>query len=48
MAGKRAKMDECRAELLARIELLKDSKWKHYSLHNSALLLSEAINLHFV
>ena len=48
VAGKRAKLDECRAELLARIALLSNTKWKHYSLHNSALLLNEAINLHFV
>ena len=48
VAGKRAKLDECSAELLARIALLSNTKWKHYSLHNSALLLNEAINLHFV
>ena len=48
VAGKKAKLDECRAELSARIALLSQTKWKHYSLHNSALLLNEAINLHFV
>ena len=37
-----------RAELIAKTNLLKSTKWKHYSLHNSALLLDEAINLHFV
>ena len=36
-----------RAELLAKVALLRDTKWKHFTLHNSALLLDEAINLHF-
>ena len=47
LAGRRARLDNCRAELLARIALLRSTKWKHYSLHNSALLLDESINLHF-
>ena len=38
----------CRAELQARISLLGSTKWKHYSLHNSVVLLDEAINLHFL
>ena len=47
IAGRRARLETCRAELLARVGLLKQTRWKHYSLHNSALLLDEAINLHF-
>jgi hypothetical protein len=39
VAEKRAKLDECRAELLA---LMNNTKWKHYSLHNRDLLLNEA------
>ena len=40
-------IDRLRAELLAKVALLRDTKWKHYTLYNSALLLDEAINLHF-
>ena len=45
--GRRASLETCRAELKAKVELLKCTKWKHYSLHNSAVLLDEIINLHF-
>ena len=45
--GKQAKLVNCRAELLARLSLLRQTKWKHYTLHNSAVLLDEMINLHF-
>ena len=45
--GKTATLNECRTELLARLGLLKSTKWKHYTLHNSALLLEETINLHW-
>ena len=48
VAGKMARLDTCRAELLAKLMLLRDTKWRHYSLHNSALLLEEEINLHFL
>ena len=48
IAGRRAKLDVCRAELIARVALIKSTKWKHFSLHNSAVLLEEALNLHFV
>ena len=45
--GKEARLDQCRAELLARLMLLRDTKWRHYLLHNSAVLLEDIINLHF-
>ena len=48
VAKQRSSLARCRAELLAKNNLLKSTKWKHFSLHNSALLLDEAINLHFV
>ena len=48
VAGKMARLDTCRAELLAKLMLLRDTKWRHYSLHNSALLLEDIINLHFL
>ena len=47
-AGRRAKLDVCRAELIARVPLLKRSRLTHFSLHNSAVLFEEALNLHFV
>ena len=48
MSGKVAKLEVVRAELLARLSLLRSTKWKNYSLHNSAVLLDEIINLHFL
>ena len=48
VAKQRSSLRKCRAELKARNSLLKSTKWKHYRLHNSALLLDEALNLHFV
>ena len=45
MSGKPAKLEACRAELLAKIALLRCTRWKHYSLQNSALLLDETINV---
>ena len=48
LAGRRAKLNLCRAELIARVNLLKSTRWKNFSLHNSAVLLEEALNLHFV
>ena len=48
LARKVSSLDRIRAELLARVSLLRSTKWKHYTLHNSALLLDEAINLHFI
>ena len=47
MAGKISRLERGRSELLARIALLRSTRWKNYSLHNSALLLEETINLHF-
>ena len=46
-AGKVARLVQCQAEIQARILVLKHTRWKHYTLHNSALLLEEMINLHF-
>ena len=46
--GKQARLDTCRAELLAKVMMLRDTKWRHYTLHNSALLLEDMINLHFL
>ena len=46
-SGRRARLETCRAELLARVAILRATKWKHYCLHNSAVLLEAAINLHF-
>ena len=48
LAGKRARLNTCKAELIARVKLLKSTKWKHYQLHNSAVLLEDMINLHFI
>ena len=48
VAGKMARLDTCRAELLAKLMLLRDTKWRHYTLFNSALLLEEMINLNFL
>ena len=45
--GKQARLETCRAELLAKMMLLRDTKWRHYTLHNSAVLLEDMINLHF-
>ena len=40
MSGKVARLDVCRAELLARVALLKKTRWKHYILHNTPNLLT--------
>ena len=48
LARKVSSLDRIRAELLARVSLLRSTKWKQNTLHNSALLLDEAINLHFI
>ena len=48
VAGNVSRLIRFRAELLAKVALLRRTKWKHYSLHNSVVLLDEAINLHFV
>ena len=45
--GKQARLEPCRAELLAKVRLLRDTKWRHYTLHNSAVLLEYMINLQF-
>ena len=45
-SGKRLQLHTFRSEVEARIVFLKKTKWKHYTLHNSAVLLEELINLH--
>ena len=47
MLGRQARLDVYRAEMMAKLNMLKGTKWKHYTLHNSAVLLEEMINLHF-
>ena len=47
IAGKAARLDVCRAELFSRLMLLRDTKWRHYTLHNCAVLLEDMLNLHF-
>ena len=47
VAGRTARLTTCQAELQARLIILKHTRWKHYSLHNSAVLLEEMMNLHF-
>ena len=47
LAGRTTTRERCRVELTARVALLRRTRWKQYSLHNSALLLEETINLHF-
>ena len=45
--GRMAKLEKCRAKIIARVALLKCTKWKHNTLHNSAVFLDELLNLHF-
>ena len=45
--GKMARLEHCRAELLAKLMLLRDNQWRHYALHNRAVLLEDMINLYF-
>ena len=46
--GKQARLVTCRAELLAKVRLLADTKWRHYTLHNSAVLLQDMISIQCV
>ena len=48
MAGRLASLELYRAELKSKLNILKSTKWRYFTLHNSALLLDEAINLHFL
>ena len=48
VAGRIARLNNCKAELEARLIVLKHTRWKHYTLHNSAVLLEDLINLHFI
>ena len=45
--GRPALLEGLKTELLSKINLLRDTKWRHYDLHNCAVLLEELINLHF-
>ena len=47
VSGRTATLAACRAELMARVAVMKSTRWKHYCLHNTAVLLEEAINLYF-
>ena len=47
ISGKVATRSACKAELTARLAILKETKWKHYNLHNGATLLEETLNLHW-
>ena len=46
-AGRIARLVSCKADLQARLLVLKHTRWKHAILHNSGLLLEEMMNLHF-
>ena len=47
ISGKVATRSACKAELTARLAILKETKWKYYNLHNGATLLEETLNLHW-
>ena len=47
VAGRIARLNPCKAELEARLIVLKHTRWKHYTLHNSAVLLEDLLNLYF-
>ena len=47
-SGRRqARMENFKAVVQAKVELLCETHWKHYSLHNGVVLLEEMINLHY-
>ena len=46
--GRHARLDVCRGEMMGKMNLLNSTKWRHYTLHNSAVLLEEMVNLYFV
>ena len=43
--GEEARFVTCRAELLAKVRLLTDIKWRHYMLHSSAVLLQREVKM---
>ena len=45
--GKQAVVEVCKANLTSNLTVLRSTKWRHTSLHNSAVLLEDMINLHF-
>ena len=45
--GKQAAIEVCKANLTSNLTVLRSTKWRHTSLHNSAVLLEDMINLHF-
>ena len=46
--GKMARLELCRAELLTKLMLLRDTKLRLYTHHNSAVLLEDLINLAYI
>ena len=44
---RQAELTMCMARLLSNMNLLRDTKLKHYTLYNCAVLVEELINLHF-
>ena len=46
LANKVSRLTSCQAELQARLLVLKHTRWKLYTLHNSAVLLEEILSLH--
>ena len=45
--GKQAMLDECRADIMGKLNFPRDTKWKYYTLHNTAVLIEDMINLHY-
>ena len=46
LAGVRPRWELVRAELTAKLAVLKETRWNLYNLHNSAVIFDEMINLH--
>ena len=46
-AGRRTRLDACRAQLIANVSIMKHKKWKQDSFHNTVVLLGDMINWHF-
>ena len=45
MLGKFARLDTCRAELFAKVMLLRDTKWRHYTIRNNAAVLQDILQI---
>ena len=46
LAGVRPRWELVRAELTAKLAVLKETRWNLYNLHNSAVIIDEMLNLH--